>query len=565
MIECTTNVTRRSAHGPRASRPLRSLAQRYCRHVSNKRNESTGGERTRRAEDGTKSSADSDGSVLPVELVAADADERPPGTGHGEPSGSAFRQCRLCRTTSSPTPRPQPSKPCRTTSSRLHGRSHPSPAELQAPRLHGRSHPSPAELQAPDSTAAAIQALQNYKLPDSTAAAIQALQNYKLPDSTAAAIQALQNYKLPDSTAAAIQALQNYKLPRSGATSISSSGLNEWEETLDLALRGPRWPAPRRHREPSDFFGAFEVEVNSLSQLLGALTVIQRKNSALGLVWRGHQDAEWPVDSSLTRSLRAAGRKLGEDELIAVEKFQLAAAGQWGYWPTLGEMNFYAQLQHDGVPTRLIDVSLDPEVAAWFAVEQSEANDPSDGRLICWGRSATPRRNRSPIPPQLLPPGGGDAFWQQWSDRDARRANEWGTGRAMPSWQPLALNERMRAQRAAFLFDAEPILDADLLEVFSDRLGEEWKVKEIAQATRVLGLPSRHDVKAPANDARVVPIFSVRIASDAKAEIRRYLSDKGLIESTIYPDRAGLVSYLRRVGGAGEKLEPPPPILSRGL
>ncbi|WP_167516510.1 FRG domain-containing protein [Pseudoclavibacter terrae] len=151
------------------------------------------------------------------------------------------------------------------------------------------------------------------------------------------------------------------------------------------------------------------------------------------MVWRGHQNAAWPVDSSLTRSLRTAGHKLGEDELIAVERFQIAASECWGIWPTLGEMNFYAQMQHDGVPTRLIGVSLDPEVAAWFAVEESEELDSVDGHLISWGRSAAPKRNQTPEPPQWIPAAGGDAFWHMWPDQETRRAKEWGTGRAMPS------------------------------------------------------------------------------------------------------------------------------------
>ncbi|GAB3296512.1 hypothetical protein GCM10027427_18030 [Pseudoclavibacter terrae] len=78
-------------------------------------------------------------------------------------------------------------------------------------------------------------------------------------------------------------------------------------------------------------------------------------------------------------------------------------------------------------------------------------------------------------------------------------------------------------------------------------------MKEIAQATRVLGIPSRHDVQATPNEARVVPLFSVRISSGAKAKIRSYLENRGIPESTIYPDRAGLVAYLRRMGATGDQ------------
>ncbi|WP_172582538.1 FRG domain-containing protein [Subtercola boreus] len=324
--------------------------------------------------------------------------------------------------------------------------------------------------------------------------------------------------------------------------------LGDWTEALDRTLGPAASPKPRRLRTAATFFAAFETQIHSLPEILRALAVMQEKNSRLRLVWRGQQDANWSVDSSLTRRLRADGHELGEEQMIAVERFQMAATDRWANPRTQGDLDFLAELQHEGVPTRLIDVSLDPEVAVWFAVQESEEQEDSDARLLAWGRSAAPKRNSQVEEPLTVPAVGGEAFWHSWRDKETRLRNQWGTGKAVPSWQPATLNERMRAQRAAFLFDADPIIDSALLEMFNKRLNDDWQADEISGATRVIGFPSPHDKRAESNSARIVPMFSLRIMAAAKPQIRSYLKSKGLVEESIYPDRAGLISYLRRMG-----------------
>jgi hypothetical protein len=326
---------------------------------------------------------------------------------------------------------------------------------------------------------------------------------------------------------------------------LGQSALSDWSEALNRTLGPSKAPKVRRRRTAAQFFASFETEVRSVPELLRALQVLQAKNSYLGLVWRGQQKADWSVDSSLTRRLRDEGKELGEEAMIAVELIQMDAAHQWGV-PLAGDLNFLAELQHEGVPTRLVDVSLDPEVAVWFAVQESDDHEEDDGRLFAWGKSAAPKRGQKATEPTIIPPATSDAFWQSWGDREIRQSNLWGTGTAVPSWQPAALNERMRAQRAAFLFDAEPIIGPDLLSMFNEVLDDDWRAGEIAEATRIVGFPSQHNRRAEPNQAGIVPMFTLRIKADSKREIRAYLEQKGISESTIYPDRAGLVTFLHR-------------------
>jgi len=339
------------------------------------------------------------------------------------------------------------------------------------------------------------------------------------------------------------------RMSGSALTGLSgvSAPLRDWSEALGRVVGPNKSPKARRKRTAGDFFAAFETQVDTLPELLRALAAMQAKNSRLGLVWRGQQNADWAVDSSLTRRLRRDGRELGEEEMIAVEEFQMVAADRWGIPHILGDLNFLAELQHEGAPTRLVDVSVDPEVAVWFAVQESNELDGTDARVLAWGRSAAPKRNMPIYPPAVIPSAGGNAFWHQWTDKAARRDKDWGTGAALRSWQPAALNERMRAQRAAFLFDAEPIIGDELLEMFNQQLDDDWTAGEIAEATRIVGFPSRHDRVAQPNPADIVPMFSLRIAASAKRDVRAYLESKGLTEETIYPDRAGLISFLGRM------------------
>ena len=249
--------------------------------------------------------------------------------------------------------------------------------------------------------------------------------------------------------------------------------------------------------------------------------------------------------SSLTRKLQDAGAALGEDQMQRAEMRQFEEAARWGL-PVVDELGFLASLQHDGAPTRLLDVSSDANVAAWFAVEQSDKEDGNDGRIIAWGTRATNDATAQPPTPNRT----GSLFWHQWNTEELREENDWGTGKTLLHWRPLILSDRMRAQRAAFLFDTPPLHTAtEILDTFKTALGKEWTSEELAGATRILGIPSPIDEPAASNSANIVPLFSIRIQAAAKESIRAALEAQNLTEEMIYPDYAGYIKKLARLGG----------------
>ncbi|MFB7891221.1 FRG domain-containing protein [Microbacterium sp. NPDC056044] len=329
------------------------------------------------------------------------------------------------------------------------------------------------------------------------------------------------------------------------ALGVTINSLLKAQSRPSLYRELPAKPAPARSsRTVEQFFEVHEVLIDGVQPLLKELARAQTKHARLRPVWRGQQDASWAVRSSLSRQIGAAGQT-SEDELIAKEVRAFATAERWGFPPSRA-LRFLADLQHSGAPTRLIDASVDPEIAVWFAVEAHPEHDQQPARVVGWGRVPAPRQRSAPAEPNDPRDEGPLPFWHAWNEKQERVRVEWGTGTRTWSWFPNPFNDRMRAQRAGFLFDAGPIISDPILAIFSEAMGADWRVDEITRATSVIGVPSRHDVVAKANDANIVPLFSFRITAEAKPAIREYLAQKLMTEHSVYPDFAGLVAHLRR-------------------
>lgn len=306
----------------------------------------------------------------------------------------------------------------------------------------------------------------------------------------------------------------------------------------------PEAPPARKKNNPRAFFGKHAVRVRTVSDFLHAIATIQSNYSGRKLVWRGQQDADWPVQSSLHRHLLQEERiDASEDNLVDYEKRAFASAARWGI-PSTPAMSFLSILQHNGAPTRFLDVSQDPNVASWFAVEYDRELEKKAARVIVWALD-----DNDPE----LPTEDDTPFWHEWNTESLRRQFDWGTGTSMWPWfPPAAGNERMRAQRAGFLIGASSIVTTPVAELYSEYFGENWNTTEIAAATSFLGVPvpfdrdpgDNHDV--PRDLRGYVPFVTIHIPANFKRRLRAHLtSTAGLTAANIYPDLAGLVRDLR--------------------
>ena len=316
----------------------------------------------------------------------------------------------------------------------------------------------------------------------------------------------------------------------------------------DVELDEEQKPAPptaRKRNSPQAFFGKHAVTVRTVEEYLRVVATIQSNYSGYRLVWRGQQNAEWPVQSSLHRHLREREHlPATEENLVDYEKRAFSSASRWGI-STTPAMGFLSRLQHNGAPTRLLDVSRDPHVASWFAVESDEQLESAPARVVVWALDQDGRD---------LMTDSADLFWHDWTTESIRREFDWGTGTSMWPWfPPAAGNERMRAQRAGFLLGASSIVTTPVAELYSEYFGQDWNTTEIANATSFLGVPvpyERHpdDVEAIPQDLRsYVPFVTIHFPAGFKTTLRTHLEETvGLDAAAIYPDFAGLIRELKR-------------------
>src|SRR5690242_6588793 len=155
--------------------------------------------------------------------------------------------------------------------------------------------------------------------------------------------------------------------------------------------------------------------------------------------FRGERDERWPLYSSLSRYLRAFGvdsRAWPEQEGRILRIFKRKAHQFLSQPPDVDDdFEWLALMQHHGAPTRLIDFTWSPYVAAFFALERTLG----DG--VVWAMNPTrmessraPRRTR--MDPRL-----GANF---------RRYFLKGKHRFIWMGEPHTMNRRLIAQSGTF-------------------------------------------------------------------------------------------------------------------
>jgi len=126
-----------------------------------------------------------------------------------------------------------------------------------------------------------------------------------------------------------------------------------------------------------------EKEVSSWNELRHVLEEL----ASAGWAFRGQADATWPLESSLTRYLKTFGGPSNEwldREKKILHTFKRKAHLLLPRTPAEDEtLEWLALMQHHGAPTRLLDFTWSPYVAAFFALERATA--PAAIWAICSG------------------------------------------------------------------------------------------------------------------------------------------------------------------------------------
>lgn len=304
-----------------------------------------------------------------------------------------------------------------------------------------------------------------------------------------------------------------------------------------------------------DFWKPFEVEISDFDGLLNIINQVMEKAVAKNIrfAWRGQIDASWPLHSSLYRRINLTkGKTLTEAEIAKEEKNILAELHRWGLHSSsqtgrLSILNQLAILQHYGAPTRLIDITFNAWVGAWFAVEEKWSNgervhEDKDARLFAF--DVTKRL----INENDIYRSWEDDYSRPWkADReDGIDSKDWTT--TVFAWKPANLDARIAAQNGGFLFGGIPSTNKPDGKKFQFPKSPNYKDGwwPIEEGRKACCLAARPHVFEPAKGMGAGPgaIYTFRIKAEAKDDIRKRL-DKlfGYRHSTIYPDFSGFSSF----------------------
>lgn len=186
------------------------------------------------------------------------------------------------------------------------------------------------------------------------------------------------------------------------------------------------------------------VEISSWTRLSRELESMSRE----WWLFRGQEDASWPMTSTLTRELERrniAPEYWSRSEMRAIRIFQRKAHLLLQRTPT-DLFEWVALMQHHGAPTRLLDFTWSPHVAAFFALDR--ARGPA--AIWCLRATGLPTFDSSHrheaardhrLPPDLRPWNNDDVAAQLLTNR--RRTVIWGS--------PYHMNQRLVVQSGTFL------------------------------------------------------------------------------------------------------------------
>ena len=295
--------------------------------------------------------------------------------------------------------------------------------------------------------------------------------------------------------------------------------------------------------EPSEFFGPWEPEpVQSLTEFLDLIkrTFSRWSGRTVRYAWRGVVNSNWPLHSALYRRMTwTYPARTDEASLARLEADVLADAHRWGlhymdraHLPVLYEM---AMLQHFGTPTRLLDITFNPLIALYFAVEdqRDDHGQPlhagSDGRLFIFDVSSRLINESTREERQWE-----EAFARPWSEAPSPdwRKRTW-------AWRPAPIEARFAAQGGGFIFGGVPIAAAGAWRKAPMAGSGHWHIDEVRSCTSI---PVRFNKLVPGSPGRPPdnPTFTVRVAAAFKKQIREDLRRWFDIESrTVYPDHPG--------------------------
>jgi hypothetical protein len=211
------------------------------------------------------------------------------------------------------------------------------------------------------------------------------------------------------------------------------------------------WSVGRSVSSPNEFVELTEEVFPSWETALEALHRLPR-----GWLFRGQTDASWELTTRL-------GRLLGRREFAPFQRHLVETFERGVHlWLDVGEeprnfVELLALMQHHGAPTKLLDFTRSPYVAAFFAVERSAPEGADNPHCAIWAVEEQPLRTAARaelksrykdtlyVPPPKRPGEVEERFLE--SSIDARM---------LVVVDPTRTNRRLASQQGVFVAFGEP-------------------------------------------------------------------------------------------------------------
>lgn len=145
-------------------------------------------------------------------------------------------------------------------------------------------------------------------------------------------------------------------------------------------------------------------------------------NDTRRYVWRGQQCSNWKLEPSLARRIQGKSSPAESFLKLQLDRFKKAARGRRGTNPARLEDNeLWALGQHVGLATPLLDWTVSPYVALYFAFADPDCKDQSDYRCV-FGlhRPLVKRRTTEIANREGKEPATGVTFFEPESDENSR-------------------------------------------------------------------------------------------------------------------------------------------------
>jgi len=244
-----------------------------------------------------------------------------------------------------------------------------------------------------------------------------------------------------------------------------------------------------------------------------------RPHGGVGWLFRGQGDSRWPL-------IPKAGRPeyLLQDVIRPEDPLRFRDLGRFGYWrrrvfpfaPDIPKNDYeaLAYAQNHGLATRLLDWTLNPLVATYFAVRELDENN---GVVFCY----TPH-GYIDVSRAKLPIAGSDQgrLWSRILDLDEWDAD--GVDAEGLKDQMAELHGRAVMTRA---FDARMLNQRGAFTVH-------WPPSAALEVAEISYMPG-----SPNLSASVIP-------AELKRELRAHLDDYGFSDEFIYPDADGVANHV---------------------